>query len=45
MFSDHGKPGEQNAINLQFSIENTTVGLDWALLAPCLTCALRKVIS
>ena len=34
MFSDHGKPGEQNDINLQFSIENGTVGLDWVLLAP-----------
>ena len=34
MFSDHGKPGEANAINLQFSIEDGAIGLDWVLRAP-----------
>ncbi|HEY7641681.1 MAG TPA: hypothetical protein VH814_18265 [Steroidobacteraceae bacterium] len=34
MFSDHGRPGEKNQVDLQFSIENGTAGLDWVLLAP-----------
>lgn len=34
MFSDHGKLGDENVINLQLSIENNNVGLDWVLLAP-----------
>ncbi|HKQ14289.1 MAG TPA: hypothetical protein VJT80_12715 [Steroidobacteraceae bacterium] len=34
MFSDHGKLGEAGQVNLQFSIENGTVGLDWVLIGP-----------
>ena len=34
IFTDHGRVGEEHGINLQFSIENGTVGLDWVLLAP-----------
>lgn len=34
MFSDHGKLGEEGQVNLQFSIENGSVGLDWVLIGP-----------
>jgi hypothetical protein len=34
MFSDHSKSGNENVINLQFSIENGKIGMDWVLLAP-----------
>ena len=34
MFSDHGKSGNENIVNLQFSVENGKIGLDWVLLAP-----------
>ena len=34
MFSDNAKLESENTINLQFSIENGKIGLDWVLLAP-----------
>jgi len=34
MFSDHGKLGEEGQVNLQFSIEDGAVGLDWVLIGP-----------
>jgi hypothetical protein len=34
MFSDRGKLGEDGQVNLQFSIENGSVGLDWVLIGP-----------
>lgn len=34
MFSDHGRSGTENDVNLQFSIEGGKVGLDWVLIAP-----------
>jgi hypothetical protein len=32
MFSDHGNAGEDHQTNLQFSVENGAVGLDWVLI-------------
>ena len=34
MFSDHGKLGEEGEVNLQFSIEDGAIGLDWVLIGP-----------
>jgi hypothetical protein len=34
MFSNQRKSGNENIVNLQFSIENGKIGLDWVLLAP-----------
>jgi len=34
MFSDHGKLGEEGQVNIQFSVENGTIGMDWVLIGP-----------
>ena|ERR1019366_4304345 len=35
IFTPHGAPaGENNVVNLQYSIEGGIVGLDWVLIAP-----------